>query len=93
MENKTQENLKLLSLVPIDVQEKKFQTLMLIYEKAMIQAKEELEGFKASLVNTLSCILKKPFFFNSFMKWLYSLISFFVVEGKSKNNTILINTL
>ena len=49
MENKTQENLKLLSLVPIDVQEKKFQTLMLIYEKAMIQAKEELEGFKASL--------------------------------------------
>ena len=49
MENKTQENLKLLSLVPIDVQEKKFQTLMLIYEKAMIQAKEELEGFIASL--------------------------------------------
>ena len=49
MENKTQENLKLLSLVPIDVQEKKFQTLMLIYEKAMIQAKEELEGFKTSL--------------------------------------------
>ena len=49
MENKTQENLKLLSLVPIDVQEKKFQTLMLIYEKAMIQAKEELEGFKTNL--------------------------------------------
>ena len=49
MEKQTQENLKLLSLVPIDVQEKKFQTLMLIYEKAMIQAKEELEGFKASL--------------------------------------------
>ena len=48
MENKTQENLKLLSLVPIDVQEKKFQTLMLIYEKAMIQAKEELEGFKTN---------------------------------------------
>ena len=45
MEKQTQENLKLLSLVPIDVQEKKFQTLMLIYEKAMIQAKEELEGF------------------------------------------------
>jgi hypothetical protein len=49
MEKQTQENLKLLSLVPIDVQEKKFQTLMLIYEKAMIQAKEELEGFKSSL--------------------------------------------
>lgn len=49
MEKQTQENLKLLSLVPIDVQEKKFQTLMLIYEKAMIQAKEELEGFKANL--------------------------------------------
>ena len=43
MENKKQQNLELLSLVPIDVQEKKFQTLMLIYEKAMIQAKEELE--------------------------------------------------
>ena len=27
MENKTQENLKLLSLVPIDVQEKKFQNI------------------------------------------------------------------
>ena len=49
MEKQNQENLKLLSLVPIDVQEKKFQTLMLIYEKAMIQAKEELEGFKTSL--------------------------------------------
>lgn len=49
MENTNPENLKLLSLVPIDVQEKKFQTLMLIYEKAMIQAKEELEGFKAIL--------------------------------------------
>ena len=49
MENNNQENLKLLSLVPIDVQEKKFQTLMLIYEKAMTQAKEELEGFKISL--------------------------------------------
>ena len=48
MEKQTQENLKLLSLVPIDVQEKKFQTLMLIYEKAMIQAKEELEGFKTN---------------------------------------------
>ena len=49
MENNNQKNLKLLSLVPIDVQEKKFQTLMLIYEKAMTQAKEELEGFKISL--------------------------------------------
>ena len=49
MENETQENLKLLSLVPIDVQEKKFQTLMLIYEKAMTQTKEELEGFKTNL--------------------------------------------
>ena len=49
MENTNLENLKLLSLVPIDVQEKKFQTLMLIYEKAMTQAKEELEGFKTSL--------------------------------------------
>ena len=49
MEKKNQEDLKLLSLVPIDVQEKKFQTLMLIYEKAMIQVKEELTGFKASL--------------------------------------------
>ena len=49
MENTNQENLKLLSLVPIDVQEKKFQTLMLIYEKAMTQAKEELEGFKTNL--------------------------------------------
>ena len=49
MEKQTQENLKLLSLVPIDVQEKKFQTLMLIYEKAMTQAKEELEGFKTNL--------------------------------------------
>lgn len=49
MEKQTQENLKLLSLVPIDVQEKKFQTLMLIYKKAMTQAKQELEGFKTSL--------------------------------------------
>ena len=49
MENTNPENLKLLSLVPIDVQEKKFQTLMLIYEKAMTQAKEELEGFKTNL--------------------------------------------
>lgn len=49
MENKPQENLKLLSLVPIDVQEKKFQTLMLIYEKAMTQAKQELEELKISL--------------------------------------------
>ena len=49
MEKQTQENLKLLSLVPIDVQEKKFQTLMLIYEKAMTQTKEELEGFKTNL--------------------------------------------
>ena len=49
MENNNQESIKLLSLVPIDVQEKKFQTLMLIYEKAMIQAKEELEGFKTNL--------------------------------------------
>ena len=49
MENTNPENLKLLSLVPIDVQEKNFQTLMLIYEKAMTQAKEELEGFKTNL--------------------------------------------
>ena len=49
MENNNQKNLKLLSLVPIDVQEKKFQTLMLIYEKAMTQAREELEGFKISV--------------------------------------------
>lgn len=49
MENNNQESIKLLSLVPIDVQEKKFQTLMLIYEKAMLQAKEELEGFKTNL--------------------------------------------
>ena len=49
MENNDQENLKLLSLVPIDVQEKKFQTLMLIYEKAMIQTKKELERFKVNL--------------------------------------------
>lgn len=49
MENTNPENLKLLSLVPIDVQEKKFQTLMLIYEKAMTQTKEELEGFKTNL--------------------------------------------
>lgn len=49
MENKPQENLKLLSLVPIDVQEQNFQTLMLIYEKAMTQAKQEIEGLKTSL--------------------------------------------
>ena len=49
MEKQTQENLKLLSLVPIDVQEKKFQTLMLIYEKAMIQVKEDLTEFQKSL--------------------------------------------
>ena len=49
MENNNQQNLKLLSLVPIDVQEKEFQTLMLIYEKAMIQVKEEMEKFKAIL--------------------------------------------
>ena len=49
MENNNQEKIKLLSLVPIDVQEKKFQTLMLIYEKAMMQAKKELEEFQASL--------------------------------------------
>lgn len=54
MENNNQEKIKLLSLVPIDVQEKKFQTLMLIYEKAMIQAKKELEEFQASLKNCIA---------------------------------------
>lgn len=49
MENKKQQNLELLSLVPIDVQEKKFQTLMLIYEKAMAQVKEEITEIKESL--------------------------------------------
>ena len=53
MENNNQEKIKLLSLVPIDVQEKKFQTLMLIYEKAMMQAKKELEEFQANLKEKL----------------------------------------
>ena len=68
MENNNQEKIKLLSLVPIDVQEKKFQTLMLIYEKAMIQAKKELEEFQASLkelysynvINNIESRIKTP---------------------------------
>ena len=68
MENNNQEKIKLLSLVPIDVQEKKFQTLMLIYEKAMMQAKKELEEFQASLkelynynvINNIESRIKTP---------------------------------
>lgn len=68
MENNNQEKIKLLSLVPIDVQEKKFQTLMLIYEKAMTQAKKELEEFQAGLkkiysynvINNIESRIKTP---------------------------------
>ena len=68
MENNNQERIKLLSLVPIDVQEKKFQTLMLIYEKAMMQAKKELEEFQANLkeiynynvINNIESRIKTP---------------------------------
>lgn len=68
MENNNQEKIKLLSLVPIDVQEKKFQTLMLIYEKAMMQAKKELEEFQANLkeiynynvINNIESRIKTP---------------------------------
>lgn len=62
------ESLNILSLVPVDVEEKKFKTLMLIYEKAMVQVKEELEGFKISLkefynydvINNIDCRIKTP---------------------------------
>lgn len=58
----------MLSLVPIDVKDKDFQTLMLIYEKAMIQVKEELERFQISLkkfyeydvINNVNCRIKTP---------------------------------
>lgn len=68
MENNKSENLNILSLVPIDVQEKNFQTLMLIYEKAMVQVKEELTDFKADLrkiynydvINNIDCRVKTP---------------------------------
>ena len=68
MDDNKKENLSILSLVPIDVEEKKFQTLMLIYEKAMVQVKDELEGFKSSLrkfynydvINDINCRIKTP---------------------------------
>lgn len=43
------EKLSILSLVPIDVKEKNFQTLMLIYKNALFQVQEELEKFQAIL--------------------------------------------
>lgn len=57
-----------MSLVPIDVKEKNFQTLMLIYEKAMLQVEEELEKFRTSLkefyeydvINSINCRIKTP---------------------------------
>lgn len=68
MGNNKQENLNILSLVPIDVREKKFQTLMLIYEKAMIQVKEDLTEFQKSLkkiynydvISNIDCRIKSP---------------------------------
>ena len=66
-ENK-KENLSILSLVPIDVKTQNFQTLMLIYEQAMIQVKEELERFQIALkefynydvINNINCRIKTP---------------------------------
>jgi putative GTP pyrophosphokinase len=57
-----------LSLVPIDVKEKNFQTLMLIYEQAMLQVKRKLESFQTSLkefynydvINNINCRIKTP---------------------------------
>ena len=56
------------SLVPIDVKEKNFQTLMSIYEKAMIQVKEELEEYQEVLkdvyqydvISNINCRIKTP---------------------------------
>lgn len=67
MKNKN-DNLSILSLVPIDVKEKNFQTLMLIYEQAMLQVKKELESFQTSLkdfynydvINNINCRIKTP---------------------------------
>ena len=57
-----------MSLVPIDVKEKNFQTLMLIYEQAMLQVKRKLESFQTSLkefynydvINNINCRIKTP---------------------------------
>lgn len=67
-ENLKNDNLSILSLVPIDVKEKDFQTLMLIYEKAMLQVKKEFEQLQEALkefyeynvINNIDCRIKTP---------------------------------
>lgn len=61
-------NLSILSLVPIEVKTKNFQTLMLIYEQAMVQVKQELEKFQIALkefydydvIHNINCRIKTP---------------------------------
>lgn len=68
MSNKKIESLTSSQLVPIDVREKDFQKLMNIYEMAMIQVKEDLEGVQNSLnnfyqydvISNISCRVKTP---------------------------------
>lgn len=65
---KNNNNLSTLSLVTIDIKEKNFQTLMLIYKKAMLQVKSELERFQTELkefynydvINNINCRIKSP---------------------------------
>ena len=61
-------NLIGLQMIPIDIGQHKFQTLMSIYEKAMNQAKVELENIQATLkkiykynvINNIYCRIKTP---------------------------------
>ena len=66
MDNKI--NLKSNQLVPIDVKNNDFRTLMNIYETAMFQVKDELETIKETLnvnsdydiINNINCRVKTP---------------------------------
>ena len=57
-----------LSLVPIDIKTQEFQKLMLIYEKAMLQAKFELENigealknfYEYNVISNIDCRVKSP---------------------------------
>lgn len=68
VDNSEIETLTFNTLVPIDVKEKNFQTLMNIYETAMLQVKTELEDIQSGLysyynynvINNIDCRIKKP---------------------------------
>lgn len=62
------ESLTTNQLIPIDVKEQDFQKLMSIYEMAMLQVKDDLEGVKTNLnefyqydvINNINCRIKTP---------------------------------